>query len=125
MTIREIGVIARTGQPAIAGAFHTLVLQPTSFCNLDCSYCYLPDRRSRQLMSLSVATACARSIEQQDSAYPVSVVWHGGEPTATPIDVFQELLAPFEALRRAGRVRHEIQTNATLMNERWCDLFAD
>lgn len=54
----------------------------------------------------------------------MSVVWHGGEPTATPIDVFHELLAPFEALRRAGRVRHEIQTNATLMNERWCDLFA-
>ncbi|MEH0927685.1 cyclophane-forming radical SAM peptide maturase AmcB [Micromonospora sp. CPCC 205558] len=124
MTVRDIGIIATTGQPAIAGTFHTLVLQPTSFCNLDCSYCYLPDRRSRQLMSVSVATACARSIEQQDSAHPVSVVWHGGEPTTTPIDVFQALLAPFEAMRRAGRVRHEIQTNATLMNERWCDLFA-
>ncbi|MGK5442255.1 cyclophane-forming radical SAM peptide maturase AmcB [Micromonospora sp. URMC 105] len=123
MSVRGIGIIATTGQPAIAGAFHTLVLQPTSFCNLDCSYCYLPDRRSRQLMSVSVAAACARSIEQQGSVHPVSVVWHSGEPTATPIDSFRQLLAPFEELRRAGRVRHEIQTNATLINERWCDLF--
>ncbi|WP_406059225.1 hypothetical protein [Micromonospora sp. NBC_00860] len=41
-----IGLINATGQPAIAGSFHTLVVQPTSFCNLDCTYCYLPDRRS-------------------------------------------------------------------------------
>ncbi|MFB9234072.1 cyclophane-forming radical SAM peptide maturase AmcB [Plantactinospora siamensis] len=124
MTVRDIGIIAKTGQPAIAGSFHTLVLQPTSFCNLDCTYCYLPDRRSRRLMPVPVATACARSVEQQRSVHPVSVVWHGGEPTATPIDHFRELLAPFEELRRAGRVRHEIQTNATLINQRWCDLFA-
>jgi uncharacterized protein len=65
MTVRDIGIIARTAQPAIAGTFHTLVLQPTSFCNLDCSYCYLPDRRSRHLMSVSVAAACARSVERR------------------------------------------------------------
>ncbi|WP_446213035.1 cyclophane-forming radical SAM peptide maturase AmcB [Micromonospora sp. IBSANI012] len=119
-----IGLITATGQPAIAGSFHTLVVQPTSFCNLDCSYCYLPDRRSRRLMSDAVAQACADSIAQQYSSHPVSVVWHGGEPTATPIGLFRELLAPFEELRRAGMVRHEIQTNATLINRRWCELFA-
>nr|WP_241825305.1 radical SAM protein [Micromonospora sp. CB01531] len=124
MSVRDIGIIAATGRPVIAGTFHTLVLQPTSFCNLDCSYCYLPDRRARQLMSVCVTTACARSIEQQGSVHPVSVVWHGGEPSATAIDIFRELLAPFEAPRRAGRVRHESQTNATLIHEQWCDLFA-
>lgn len=29
MTVRKIGIIATTGQPAIAWTFHTLVLQPT------------------------------------------------------------------------------------------------
>ncbi|MBX7268664.1 hypothetical protein KIF24_23340 [Micromonospora sp. Llam7] len=57
MSVRDIGVITALGSPAIAGRFHTLVLQPTSFCNLDCTYCYLPDRRSRRLMSVPVATA--------------------------------------------------------------------
>jgi hypothetical protein len=30
--VNGIGVINATGQPAIAGRFHTLVVQPTSFC---------------------------------------------------------------------------------------------
>jgi uncharacterized protein len=118
-----IGAITADGRAAIARMFHTLVLQPTSFCNLDCTYCYLPDRRSRRLMTVPVAAGCARSVKEQGSLYPVSVVWHGGEPTATPLDTFRELLAPFEDLRQAGQVRHEIQTNATLVNQRWCDLF--
>ncbi|WP_431895778.1 cyclophane-forming radical SAM peptide maturase AmcB [Micromonospora haikouensis] len=118
-----IGVITAVGQSAIAEVFHTLVVQPTSFCNLDCAYCYLPDRRSRRLMTVEVARACAASIEQQGSEHPVSVVWHGGEPTATPIGHFRNLLTAFEPLRRTGRVRHEIQTNATLIDQRWCDLF--
>lgn len=118
-----IGLINSTGQPAVAGSFHTLVVQPTSFCNLDCTYCYLPDRRSLRLMSGAVARACAESIARQNSSHCVSVVWHGGEPTATPIGLFRGLLAPFEELRRAGMVRHEIQTNATLINRQWCELF--
>ncbi|TDC01790.1 radical SAM protein [Micromonospora fluostatini] len=120
-----IGVIAASGLPAIARTFHTLVVQPTSFCNLDCTYCYLPDRRSRRLMTVPVARACAGAIEVQGSGHSVSVVWHGGEPTATPLGRFLDLLAPFESLRRAGRMGHEIQTNATLVDRRWCEVFAD
>jgi uncharacterized protein len=120
MSVHDLEFVTELVSLAIARQFHTLVPQPTTFCNLDCTYCYLPDRRSRRLMSVPVATACARSIEWQDGSHPVSVVWHGGEPTAT----FGELLAPFEHLRRTGQVRHEIQTNATLINQRWCDLFA-
>ncbi|GHJ09875.1 radical SAM protein [Micromonospora humidisoli] len=119
-----IGLITAVGQSAIAEVFHTLVVQPTSFCNLDCAYCYLPDRRSRRLMTVEVAQACATSIEHPVSEHPVSVVWHGGEPAATPIGHFRNLLTAFEPLRRKGRVRHEIQTNATLIDQRWCDLFA-
>ncbi|MFY1595090.1 cyclophane-forming radical SAM peptide maturase AmcB [Micromonospora sp. WMMD737] len=120
----NIGIVAATGEPAIAGVFHTLVLQPTTFCNLDCSYCYLLERGARRQMSPAVAAACAASITGQGSPEAVSVVWHGGEPTAMPLEAFRGLLVPFEALRREGRVRHEIQTNATLINRRWCDLFA-
>lgn len=53
----------------------------------------------------------------------MSVVWHGGEPTATPVGLFRDLLAPFEELRRAGLVRHEIPPNATLINRQWCEPF--
>lgn len=114
----------RSATATIASTFHTLIVQPTTLCNLDCAYCYLPDRMRQRLMSVPVAAACAASILGQDSDHPVDVVWHGGEPTATPLGHFRDLLAPFEPLRRAGRVRHGIQTNATLLGERWCELLS-
>lgn len=115
------------GSPAsgISDSFHTLVLQPTTLCNLDCSYCYLPDRKRRALMPVAVAEACADSILDQASSHPVDVVWHGGEPTTTPIGHFRSLLAAFEGLRSDSKVRHGIQTNGTLIDDRWCRLFSE
>jgi uncharacterized protein len=109
----------------IAQAFHSLIVQLTTLCNLDCSYCYLTDRKRAQLMSTDVAAALAASVSEQDSDHPVEVVWHGGEPLATPIGHLRRLLIEFEPLRRAGRIVHGAQTNATLINADWCELLAE
>lgn len=108
------------------------MLQPTSLCNLDCAYCYLPARKRRKELLPAVAEATAASIAEQAAEHghesvagPVDVVWHGGEPTALPIARFAERLWALEDLRRAGRVRHAIQTNATLIDQAWCELFLD
>ena len=34
------------------GPLELLVIQPTPFCNLDCSYCYLPDRLNKRKITL-------------------------------------------------------------------------
>ncbi|MFE9659987.1 cyclophane-forming radical SAM peptide maturase AmcB [Streptomyces sp. NPDC005955] len=103
----------------------TVVVQPTTWCNLDCQYCYLPFRKLKHQMSPEVAEALAESVAQFDaSGHPVGIVWHGGEPLAVGQQKFATLLAPFEALRRAGRVRHYVQTNATLLTTAWCELLA-
>ena len=34
------------------GPLELLVVQPTPFCNLDCSYCYLPDRLDKRKITL-------------------------------------------------------------------------
>lgn len=101
----------------------TVVVQPTTWCNLDCRYCYLPFRKLKHQMSPEVAEALARAVAQfENSDHPTDVVWHGGEPLAVGQRKFASLLAPFEALRRAGRVRHSVQTNATLLTDTWCEL---
>ena len=41
----------------LPGPLELLVLQPTPFCNINCSYCYLPDRQSTKQMS-------AKTLEQ-------------------------------------------------------------
>jgi uncharacterized protein len=103
----------------------TVVVQPTTWCNLDCDYCYLPLRKLRRSMPLDVAAALASSVAQlAEHGGPVGVVWHGGEPLATGRPQFTALLALFEDLRRAGRVHHYVQTNATLITDRWCELLA-
>ncbi len=106
----------------ISDQFRTLIVQPTSLCNLDCAYCYLPDRRRESLMPVTVARSLAASIVEQDSPHPVEVVWHGGEPLATPVEHMLALLAAFEPLRSNEKVIHSVQTNATLINPRWIDL---
>ena len=50
--------------PEPIGPLELLVLQATPFCNLDCSYCYLPDRNDRSRMDMQVVEkAVERVIE--------------------------------------------------------------
>jgi uncharacterized protein len=71
--------------------------------------------------------AVSRRLADDLATYPadhrVEVLWHGGEPLTVGVDHFSALLEPFEPLRRAGRVRHSLQTNATLISKQWCDTF--
>jgi len=95
-----------------------VVMQPTTLCNLDCRYCYLPLRAADRRMSVEVATAVAASVRDWAAAERFSVVWHGGEPMAAGREHLAALMAPF-----GGQVEHHIQTNATLIDDAWCDFF--
>src|SRR5690242_8575685 len=102
-----------------------VVMQPTTLCNLDCAYCYLPLRGKDQRMPVAVARRVAESVNawaavREPGHEPrFSVVWHGGEPMAAGRAALSELMAPF-----AG-VEHHIQTNATLIDDAWCEFFAE
>lgn len=105
--------------------FYHVVMQPTSICNMDCKYCYLHNRKKSYYMKVEVARAVADSIAMQDLDMPVTLIWHGGEPLAMGIKRLRALLEPFEQLRNAGKVEHAIQTNATLIDASWCNLFKE
>jgi len=98
-----------------------VVMQPTQLCNLNCSYCYLPDRDKNRKMTSAVAEKVALEIAELNTS--VEVIWHGGEPLSCGLDHFSQLVSPLEQLRKQGFVRHGIQTNATLIDDRWCELF--
>ena len=109
----------------IGDQVRTLVVQPATLCNLDCEYCYLTSRKQQSLMPVKLAIRLADSVEELAAEAPVEVVWHGGEPLTTPVPHMRRLLAPFESLRNAGRVRHLVQTNATLVSPAWLDVFTE
>lgn len=95
-------------------------MQPTTLCNLDCRYCYLPLRAARRAMPVAVAEAVAAAANRWAADGRFSVVWHGGEPLAAGRAHLAALLAPFDAA-----VEHHVQTNATLLDDAWCEFLAD
>jgi uncharacterized protein len=109
-----------TGMRGIATVPTYVVMQPTTLCNLDCTYCYLPFRRADQRMPVAVAEAVAASANAWARTGRFSVVWHGGEPLAAGRDHFAALLKPFDA-----GVEHHVQTNATLIDDAWCEFFTE
>lgn len=109
-----------SGMQGISPVPGYVVMQPTTLCNLDCTYCYLPFRSSNQRMSPAVAEAVAASVNPWAAADErFSVVWHAGEPLAAGRAALAGLMAPF-----AG-VEHHVQTNATLIDDAWCEFFAE
>ena len=103
-----------------------LVLQPTPFCNIDCSYCYLSERQSRARMSLeTLDLACRRVSENPHLAPRLDVAWHGGEPLVVPLPWYEEAVALMAARRPAWlQLTHCFQTNGLLLNEDWGRFFA-
>lgn len=111
---------AWTGMRGIAEVPSYVIMQPTTLCNLDCTYCYLPLRAVDRRMPVAVAEATAHSVNAWASVTPrFSVVWHGGEPLAGGRALLASLMAPFHD------VEHHVQTNATLIDDDWCEFFAE
>ncbi|WP_341721091.1 cyclophane-forming radical SAM peptide maturase AmcB [Micromonospora sp. FIMYZ51] len=95
-----------------------VVMQPTTLCNLDCAYCYLPFRAVDRRMPVEVAEAVAGSVNRWAASGRFSVVWHGGEPLAAGREHLAALMAPF-----GPGLEHHVQTNATLIDDAWCEFF--
>jgi uncharacterized protein len=102
-----------------------LVLQATPFCNLDCSYCYLPQRSSTRRMSeATLDRACERVFASPFVASELTILWHAGEPLVPGVEYYQRAFAIIDRRRPAGlTLKHNFQTNATLLDQRWVDFF--
>ena len=115
-----------TGVDTATGRLRLLVLQPTPFCNIDCSYCYLSNRGSAARMSLAtLELVCRRVFESPFLGRELQVSWHGGEPLTVPLAWYEEATALIAARRPASlRLTHGFQTNGLLLNEDWARFFS-
>ena len=88
---------------AAAGPLELLVLQPTPFCNINCSYCYLPDRQSTKKMSPGTLRQALDWVFSSGLARePFSLLWHAGEPLVMPVDFYEEAMALLAQANRSG-----------------------
>ena len=107
------------GKPII----RTVVLQPTPFCNINCRYCYLPQRNATTVMSLATIVAAFKNIFSSGWASPqMTIIWHAGEPLVLPVSYYEAAFSAIEVSRPLDlELRHSIQTNGMLLSQEWCD----
>ncbi len=102
-----------------------VVIQPSPFCNVNCRYCYLPDRTSHKLIEeTTLARIYGRLFASAHLGETLSILWHAGEPLAVPVAFYERAFALLASMNpRRIAVRQLFQTNATLITQEWCDFF--
>ena len=111
------------------GPIGLVIIQPTSFCNLNCDYCYLPDRHLKNRLSLDLIEPIFKQIFTSPFvSQDFSVCWHAGEPLAVPVSFYDDAMAIIQEAERKYKTQpvqviQSIQTNGTLINQAWCDCF--
>jgi uncharacterized protein len=114
------GELRHGGSPTIS----IVVLQPTPFCNIDCKYCYLPDRNDKTQMPLATIVAAFERIFASGWVNPqLTIIWHAGEPLVVPPSYYEAAFTAIEKLRPDFvELRHSVQTNGMLLDDEWCAL---
>jgi len=112
--------------------FNIICKPVCGLCNLNCSYCYYtykpktlyPDVTHFQ-MSDDVLESYVR---QYLAAMPVhcDFNWQGGEPTLAGLDFFRRAVELQKQYQADGQtVVNSFQTNGTLLDDEWCEFFAE
>ncbi len=109
------------------GPLELLIFQGTPFCNIDCKYCYLPDRLDTSKMGLEVVRVTVRKlISEEIVCDDFDVLWHAGEPLVLPIAYYKQAI---EIIRNEVpqhiSVTPSFQTNGLLLTDDWCRFFID
>jgi len=105
------------------GPLELLVVQPTPFCNLDCTYCYLPDRLDKRKITFETLEKTFNWVFSSGLvSQPFTLLWHAGEPMVLPASFYEQATVLLEKCNTSGfPITQSFQTNATLVNDAWCD----
>jgi uncharacterized protein len=109
-----------------------MLAKPTGpICNLDCEYCFFLSKEmlypgDRFRMADEMLETYIRQLFESHRTPEVMVAWQGGEPTMIGLDFFRRSVELVEQHRRPEqRVQYSIQTNGTLLNDKWAHFFKE
>jgi uncharacterized protein len=105
--------------------FITVLAEPTSYCNMDCVYCYKGHNKKKFHMSQATTEKMLSEIIRynEERGLPSAFVWHGGEPTLRGVEFYQHVYSFIASLGCRYPVSHTVQTNGTLLTTELIDLF--
>lgn len=128
---REMRVEAGTQSPSARALqldpTQLLILQATPFCNINCSYCYLPARTEKASMSPEVLSRIARAFFRNFACEDhLTLCWHAGEPLVLPASFYSQADKVFRAeCPESVKIRHAFQTNGMLVSDDHCRFFRE
>ncbi len=102
-----------------------LVVQPTSLCNFNCTYCYVPGRRdATRIADETLRTLFTKLFRSSLVGPQVEILWHAGEPLAAGLPFFERAVSIAEEHRPSDvAISHSVQTNGSLVNRAWGAFF--
>lgn len=101
------------------------IIMPNTACNLACSYCYVLDKTAER-MSISLAEHVVDELlNYNNPVEPTRLIWHGGEPLLAGLSFYRNICGYISSKYPNHNVEHFIQTNGTLLNDKWIDFFLE
>ena len=110
------------------GPIELVGIQPTLYCNLNCTYCFLPsdDRRQTKRISIALIEQISQRIFSSglvDGTF--TITWAASEPLFNQVKFYEEAFQAIEKYNHDKvKIVHSFTTNATLMTQEWCEFFA-
>ena len=109
----------------------SLMIKPASSnCNLRCKYCFYHDLASCRempshgMMTLGILEDILKKAFEFADGSMVMISFQGGEPLLAGKDFFRGFAAMLPRLNtKRSAVHVGVQTNGTLIDEEWCDIF--
>ncbi len=107
---------------------HTIIFRTTNECNLRCKYCYDNSNHDKEISRKIATTNFSYNLDNiirdaiklyGDSNYG-RFIFHGGEPLLVDAQVLKEFC---QKLSNEFPVEFSVQTNGTLINQDYIDLF--
>jgi len=104
-----------------------LIIQPSSKCNLNCTYCYIPERDRRNSQKIDIKTVdllLEKVLNSNIVKEKLQILFHSGEPLTVPMHMYDEIFKLIDKHNQKNiRIIKTVQTNGTLFTEKWIDFF--
>ncbi len=104
-----------------------IILKPTLLCNLSCKYCYLSEEsKTSNKFDVEFAKSVLQQVKdilQDNKKQRIKILWHGGEPLLWGMENYERIFAYIGSEFEGYNYTISMQTNLSLINEEFIDLF--